>query len=485
MEIVRVVLLVAVSTAVAALMLYVFGGWPKALPYGEPMPYITFKNTTRGIQLGVFDYSNAPVTAHIYVNGRYAGSGRGWTDVYVKCGDYVEALFQYNGFARKVEGRISCSKPLRSSFVTAVPTVFGGRTALEATAAFSSLGIEITTECVERVYQQYNAYVYTYYPVFNIFSRNSIIIEYQTDGLRFVASGVGSYIRIDTGGVNTFRGFLRSYIHPPYGYTISDFQASRNLPVNFIVKNINTKYSYEIIDGAYYHYYFISTKGYVEIDGEQYELATCEYTDVSVIRKRVAYTYQWMDISTLDPNAIYEVFIVSPSGNVYRQTFAFYPNNTALRITTTKVEPPPPIVMGTCANVYIGGETYTMCGSNLEDALTAFLRFIDSVRETGMNVTAVYNEMKNAIAAGEGYDKTFGNTVQVTRRISEGTKIYVEIILSRNVKTDSLSKGFTWIAMPGVFKGLTAGGWDVFINMAPNKIVMNSTTPPIVLNFIK
>ena len=59
------------------------------------------------------------------------------------------------------------------------------------------------------------------------------------------------------------------------------------------------------------------------------------------------------------------------------------------------------------------------------------------------------------------------------------------IILSRNVKTDSLSKGFTWIAMPGVFKGLTAGGWDVFINMAPNKIVMNSTTPPIVLNFIR
>ena len=112
MEIVRVVLLVAVSTAVAALMLYVFGGWPKALPYGEPMPYITFKNTTRGIQLGVFDYSNAPVTAHIYVNGRYAGSGRGWTDVYVKCSDYVEALFQYDGLSRRVAGRVECGRPL-------------------------------------------------------------------------------------------------------------------------------------------------------------------------------------------------------------------------------------------------------------------------------------------------------------------------------------------------------------------------------------
>ena len=478
MEIVRVVLLVAVSTAVAALMLYVFGGWPKALPYGEPMPYITFKNTTRGIQLGVFDYSNASVTAHIYVNGRYAGSGRGWTDVYVKCGDYVEALFQYNGFARKVEGRISCSKPLRSSAVT---TVFGSRTALEAIAAFSSLGIEITTECVERVDRRYNSYVYTYYPVFNISSRNSIIIEYQTGGLRFVATGVGSYIRIDTGGVNTFRGFLRSYTHPPYGYTISDFKASRNLPVNFIVKNIDTKYHSE----SGYFFYFRSTKGYVEIDGEQYELATCEYTDVKVKIRRVAYTYRWIDINTLDPDAIYEVLIVSPSGNVYRQTFAFYPNNTALRITTTKVEPPPSIVMGTCANVEIGDVTYTMCGSNLGDAFTAFQRFVDSARKTGMNVTAVYNEMKNAIAAGEGYDKTFGNTVQVTRRIGEVTNIYVEVILSRDVKTDSLSKGFTWIAMPGVFKGLTAGGWDVFINMAPNKIVMNSTTPPIVLNFIR
>ena len=247
MEIARVVLVLAMAVAVAALMLYVFGGWPKALPYGEPMPYITFKNTTQGIQLGVFDYSNAPVTAHIYVNGRYAGSGRGWTDVYVKCDDYVEALFQYNGFAKKVEGRISCSKPLRSS-VKAVTTVFGSRTALEAIAAFSSLGIEITTECVERVDRRYNSYVYTYYPVFNISSRNSIIIEYQTGGLRFVATGVGSYIRVDTGGVNTFRGFLRSYTHPPYGYTISDFQASRNLPVNFIVKNIDTKYDYVIID---------------------------------------------------------------------------------------------------------------------------------------------------------------------------------------------------------------------------------------------
>ncbi|ABP51020.1 hypothetical protein [Pyrobaculum arsenaticum] len=118
MEILKAAVLLAVATAVAALMLYAFGHWPKALPYGEVMPYITFRNTSKGVEIGLFDYSGAaPAAAYIYVNGKPAGAGKGWTGVYVKCGDRVEALIQYGNspdgrFQRKLEGVVSCSKPL-------------------------------------------------------------------------------------------------------------------------------------------------------------------------------------------------------------------------------------------------------------------------------------------------------------------------------------------------------------------------------------
>ncbi|MCX8136725.1 hypothetical protein [Pyrobaculum aerophilum] len=474
MEIVRVVLLVAVSTAVAALMLYVFGGWPKALPYGEPMPYITFKNTTRGIQLGVFDYSNAPVTAHIYVNGRYAGSGRGWTDVYVKCGDYVEALFQYNGFARKVEGRISCSKPFKSTAAGGV-VVFGSRTPLEAEATFSSLGIEITTQCVEKQTVSGTKYIYTLYPVFYVRSKKAMFLEYHAGLNRYATSGLNAVLRIDTGGVNTLRGVFRSYIHPPYGYSVSDYAGSRNTQMNFVVEM--TDYQ-EIILGSYVLAY-ASTKGYVEIDGARYELATCRY-QVSSTVTRVVYEDDWYDVNLLEPDAVYEVFIISNSGNVYRQTFAFFPNNKAMRITTSMVQNPQPSASGFCADVNIGGDTYKMCGNDLPDALNAFTRFIQSA--SGIDIGQIYNEMKNVIATGEGYDKTFGDPWEyIYRGKTYREEIFVNIHISKDLRPGGMAQDFAWIAMPGVFKGLTAGGWDVFINMAPNKAILNSTTPPIVL----
>ena len=127
----QAVLVFALAAAVAVLILASAGGmFPSVKPYGEPMPYVSFKNTSRGIQLGVFDYAGfVPKAAHIYVNGRYAGSARSfskegnavgaWTDVYVKCGDWVEALVQYDGFQKKLEGRVRCSKPLESPFSSA------------------------------------------------------------------------------------------------------------------------------------------------------------------------------------------------------------------------------------------------------------------------------------------------------------------------------------------------------------------------------
>jgi hypothetical protein len=124
MEIVRTVLVLALAVGVAVLVLTLAAYmWPPVKPYGEALPYVTFKNTSKGIQLGVFDYSNIkPRAVHIYVNGRLAGStsGEGWSNVYVKCGDYVEALFQYDSFDRRVAGRIGCSKPFSAMSVGGV-----------------------------------------------------------------------------------------------------------------------------------------------------------------------------------------------------------------------------------------------------------------------------------------------------------------------------------------------------------------------------
>jgi hypothetical protein len=124
MEIVRTVLVLALAVGAAVLMLALAAYmWPPVKPYGEALPYVTFKNTSKGIQLGVFDYSNIkPRAVHIYVNGRLASStsGEGWSNVYVKCGDYVEALFQYDNFNRKVAGRIGCSKPFSAMSVGGV-----------------------------------------------------------------------------------------------------------------------------------------------------------------------------------------------------------------------------------------------------------------------------------------------------------------------------------------------------------------------------
>ncbi|MEM1926990.1 MAG: hypothetical protein QXR64_08080 [Pyrobaculum sp.] len=108
----QAVLIFAVSAAVAVLILASVS-FPPVKPYGEPLPYIAVRNTTKGVQLGAFDYSGLqPRVAHFYVNGRYAGSGAGWADVYARCGDYVEALFQYDGLSRRVAGRVECGRPL-------------------------------------------------------------------------------------------------------------------------------------------------------------------------------------------------------------------------------------------------------------------------------------------------------------------------------------------------------------------------------------
>ena len=470
----------AMAVAVAVLMLYAFGSWPKALPYGEPMPYIAVRNTTKGVQLGAFDYSGLqPRVAHFYVNGRYAGSGAGWADVYARCGDYVEALFQYDGLSRRVAGRVECGRPLRTMAGGGV-AVFGSRTPLEAEATISSLGIRITTACVERVSRTSpTRYIYTYYPVFYVEAKSAMFMEYQTGLARYTAAGAGSKIKIDPGGANAVYGTFRSYVHPPYGYSISDYQGTRDVAMNFIVSVTD----YREVDLGGFVAAYVSTKGYVEMDGVRYELATCEYS-VSATVWRVTVASDLYEVNSLEPDAVYEVLIISPNGSVYRQTFAFYPNDQALRITTSKVQQTPPGVTGFCVNVNISGTNYKMCGYGLSETLVAYTRYIRAAKKVGINEDQVYDEIRKSMAMGEGYDKIFGNPwdIKYVGKIYH-TETDVDLHVSKRVRPGGLSEDFAWVALPGIFRGLTVGGWDLFLGRAPNKFVLNSPAPPVIVTF--
>lgn len=451
MEIVRVVLLVAVSTAVAALMLYVFGGWPKALPYGEPMPYITFKNTTRGIQLGVFDYSNAPVTAHIYVNGRYAGSGRGWTDVYVKCGDYVEALFQYNGFARKVEGGVSCSTPIMK--LQGGQFVYMSRNSIESMVALGvEVPITITAECY---FLLRDGYYVGYYPVFYIrIDPKAVFAEYKVDSLRYT----GRFITIDPETTNVYiPGVLRLSVYPPYGYSTTDYIGSREFPLAFRV--------YELGDP------FI-TKGYVIVDGNQYEVAYCRAT-ISTYQEVKTYNYTMVsqEVNRKEPNAIYEVFVKKPDGSVYRVSFIFYPGDV-LSVVSSKV-----------GNIEVSGNSITIGQYQVygDANLGTALALADNIlRKRG---TSLGNVITEVVESGDFVDKTYGSLYTVTVTTNTYTKKMIVSHVDAFVRWYShpYFKIFKVYTISGIFRGLSNGGWDLFLTRyGLEKIVVNSTLPVLV-----
>ncbi|MEM0464983.1 hypothetical protein [Pyrobaculum sp.] len=485
MEILKAAVVLAVATAVAALMLYAFGYWPKALPYGEPLPYIALRNTSKGVEIGLFDYSGAaPATAYIYVNGKPVGAGKGWTGIYAKCGDRVEVFVQYGNspndrFQRKLAGQVSCSKPLKSSAVSGNFTLMS-RNAIEAEAALTSLGIKIGARCKEIATQSGARYYQVMYPVFYITSVNSEFMEYQAGMSRYSAVGSGSAITIDPGGANNVLGVFRSFIHPPYGYTVSDYIGTRNVPLNFYVPVVDYK---EVILGSTV-VAWVSTEGYVELDGARYKIAECRYV-VSTTTTKITYSADVYDVKTLEPDAVYEIFIQTPAGNVYRVTMAFYPGDKAAtfiasRASTMPVGRP----LGTIRDKD-GKEYKVYVSPNLGEIIDVFKRMVNLAENLNLNPDQIQQEIAKAAEKGEGWYNTYGNPYNVTYRgKTYYDEVHVTINVNKRVKPGGVSTEYTWIAVPGVFRGLSNGGWDLFLTRyALDKIVVNSTTFPIVVTF--
>ncbi len=119
-ELVKAVLVLALSVAAAVWLLgtalYL---WPSAdqLAYGNPLPYfkVKFDRPSNAVRFWVEDFGGLPYErVWLYVNGRLAASGGPGTDAAAKCGDEVAAVVKYHSGAKKLEGRILCTEPIKA-----------------------------------------------------------------------------------------------------------------------------------------------------------------------------------------------------------------------------------------------------------------------------------------------------------------------------------------------------------------------------------
>jgi hypothetical protein len=447
MEIVRAVLVLALAVGVAVLVLALAAYmWPPVKPYGEALPYITVKNTSKGIQLGAFDYSNIkPKAAYIYVNGRLAGSvnGEGWSGVYVKCGDYVEVLFQYDGFNRKVAGRIGCSKPLQRGLATPIAQTWTSKNALEAISALDSLGVNITATCRERGY----TWGWLAYPVFYINNFAAQYIEYKTDTAWYSGK---KQITVDPGGAYSVTGIFRAYKMPSYGFTVGDYVATREVQMTFDVVISRC-------DGPY-----CSTLGYVSVDGAKYLVANCTYV-VSKVVTTVEDTYSVLN--KIDPTAIYDfVAINNATGATYHITIVYY-GDKAARVIASRlgyggVNPAPGSMDLTgCVDTPIG---YKLCGPLIAGYI-GMEKLEKVVNQNGYTLNDTLNEMRRAFAEIDYFDKTYGSPYVERQYTHHYT--YVDFVLKgKEFKPGRVTVEGAWLAVPGVFRGLASGGWDMFSN---------------------
>ena len=117
-ELVKAVLALALSTAAAVWLLGVaLHLWPSAdqLAYGNPLPYLKVCMDSGAAKFWVEDFGGFSYEwVWLYVNGQLKASGVPGTDTVAKCGDEVAAVVKYHSGIKKIEGRILCTKPIKT-----------------------------------------------------------------------------------------------------------------------------------------------------------------------------------------------------------------------------------------------------------------------------------------------------------------------------------------------------------------------------------
>jgi hypothetical protein len=114
----KAVIVLALSAAAAVWLLGVaLQLWPSAdqLAYGNPLPYLKVRMDSGAVKFWVEDFNGLQYErVWLYVNGRLASSGGLGTEAAAKCGDKVAAVVKYHSGAKKLEGRILCTNPIRT-----------------------------------------------------------------------------------------------------------------------------------------------------------------------------------------------------------------------------------------------------------------------------------------------------------------------------------------------------------------------------------
>ena len=119
-ELAKAVLVLALSAAAAVWLLgAALQLWPNTdqLAYGNPLPYlkVKFDRPVNAVRFWVEDFSGLQYErVWLYVNGRLASSGGPGTDAAARCGDEVAAVVKYHSGAKKLEGRILCTQPIKA-----------------------------------------------------------------------------------------------------------------------------------------------------------------------------------------------------------------------------------------------------------------------------------------------------------------------------------------------------------------------------------
>jgi hypothetical protein len=112
------VIVLALSAAVAVWLLgAALHLWPDTgqLAYGNPLPYLKVHMDSGAVKFWVEDFGGVPYErVWLYVNGRLASSGGPGTDAAARCGGEVAAVVKYHSGAKKLEGRILCTQPIKA-----------------------------------------------------------------------------------------------------------------------------------------------------------------------------------------------------------------------------------------------------------------------------------------------------------------------------------------------------------------------------------
>jgi hypothetical protein len=148
------------------------------------------------------------------------------------------------------------------------------------------------------------------------------------------------------------------------------------------------------------------------------------------------------------------------TGATYRVTLAFCSGDTGVRVTVTRLGYNLPIPQADIAKT-LG--PYVVYGT--QDAWEGLSRLLNVAQNTGVSPVEIYEDLKKAFERANAFDKQYGGGSRASKWDSvRPVKREMDVFMftKSESKAGNATEGATWFAIPGVFLGTSAGGWDMF-----------------------